>query len=64
MPRIVFTTAELNSTVELLHVAKVHCLELATSVAKTFPDSPLIERLGIYADQATDLIAQITESQA
>ena len=50
--------------VELLQVAKEHCLDLAVLVGKTVPHSPLVERMRCYAEQAEDLIEQIMESQS
>jgi hypothetical protein len=64
MPRLIsFTDDELYQTLELLRVARVHCLELAITLHRVFPDSPLVERMRIYADQAQDIISQIEEAQ-
>lgn len=64
MPRLIhFTDHELDTAVELLRVARVHCLDLGASLAQTFPDSPLVERMRQYAESADDLTSQIMAAQ-
>ena len=58
---ITLSSHDWDMAVELLQVAKGHCLDLAVTVSRTFPHSPLAERMRRYAEQADDLVERIME---
>jgi hypothetical protein len=63
-PRLMsFTDHELDTLLELIRVAKIGCQAIGSQVARTFPDSPLIERMRIYGELADDVAAQIRKAQ-
>ena len=49
-----FTDIEWNAIAEFLRVAQAQCLTLASSIEHSMPDSPMAERMRIYAEQAAD----------
>ena len=61
---IILLDHDWDMVVELLQVAKAHCLDLAMTVARTVPHSPLVERMRCYAEQADELMEQIMERSA
>ena len=52
-----------DMAIELLQMARAHCLDLAVTVSRTVPHSPLVERMRCYAEQADELIEQMMEGQ-
>ena len=64
MPRaITLSGHDWDMAIEMLQVARAHCLDLAVQVSKTVPHSPLVERMRCYAEQADELIEQMMEGQ-
>ena len=51
---IQFTDNEWDAIANFLRVAQVECLALSASIERSMPDSPMAEKMRVYAEQAAD----------